>query len=307
MESYSGIHVALVSAFTGDGAPDLPTTRRLVDELIGRGVHGLVANASTGQFATLSVDERKAGLAAVTEAAAGRVPVTAQVGAMTTAEAVMGAAWARELGAAAVMAVTPYYDALDEREVEGYYSAVAEVGLPVMLYNNPWATGWSMSPELVARLARIDGVRFLKDSTGELDRVFRIRHLCGDGLQVISGWDTLVLPALLSGVRCLVLGSANAVPEALFALWRLAVVEEDLDAARSLWAALYPVCGFFMTAGFAAAVRAATSLRVMDVGPARPPVLPLRQDLADELVDLLARLDVAFEAAPRDVGPAAER
>ena len=299
MEDYSGIHVALVSAFGPGGELDLPTTKRLVDGLLERGVHGFVANASTGQFATLSPDERKAFLAAVMEAAAGRVPVTAQVGAMTTAEAVDGAAWAKELGAAAVMAVLPYYDVLDEREVEGYYRAVAEVGLPVMLYNNPWATGWSMSPELVARLARIDGVRYLKDSAAELDRVFRIRQLCGDGLQVISGWDTLVLPALLSGVRCLVLGSANAIPEALVALWRLAWVDEDLQAARALWAAAYPVCDFFMTAGFAATVRAATSLRVVDVGAARPPVLPLRKELAGEMAGLLAGLDEAMRSMGR--------
>jgi len=300
MESYSGIHVALVSAFGPGGELDLSTTRRLVEALIGRGVHGLVANASTGQFGTLSTDERKAFLAAVMEAAAGRVPVTAQVGAMTTAEAVDGAAWAKELGAAAVMAVLPYYDALDEREVEGYYRAVAEVGVPVMLYNNPWATGWSMSPELIARLARIEGVFSIKDSASELDRAFRIRQLCGDGLQVISGWDTLVLPALLSGVRCLVLGSANAIPEALVALWRVAVVEEDLEAARALWAAAYPVCDFFMTAGFAATVRAATSLRVVDVGAARLPVLPLEETLARRLQELLAQLDEVLESVGRE-------
>lgn len=297
--SYSGIHVALLTPFDPDGGLDLPATKRLVDALIERGVHGCVANASTGQFATLSMDERRASLAAVVEAAAGRVPVTAQVGAMTTADAVAGAAWAKHAGAAAVMAVTPYYDALDEREIEGYYRAIAEVGLPVMLYNNPWATGQSLSPELVARLARIEGVRYLKDSTAELDRVFRIRQLCGDGLQVISGWDTLVLPALLSGVRCLILGSANAVPEACAVLWRLAAVEEDLEASRSLWASLHPVCDFFMESGFAAAVRAATCLRVVDVGPARPPVLPLRQDLADELAGLLARLDDTLDALRR--------
>ena len=85
------MHVALLSTFADDGGLDVLKTKRLVDDLIDRGVHGCVANASTGQFATLTVEERRAGLAAVMDAAAGRVPITAQVGAMTTAEAVAGA------------------------------------------------------------------------------------------------------------------------------------------------------------------------------------------------------------------------
>lgn len=296
MESHAGVHVALLSAFIDNGELDLPTTKQLVNDLIERGVHGCVANGSSGQFATLTLDERKATLAAVVEAAAGRVPVTAHVGAMTTAEAVAGAAHAREVGAAAVMAIPPYYDQLDGREVEGYYRAVAEVGLPVMLYNNPSVTGWSMEPELIARLAGIDGVRSIKDSSAEADRVFRIWQLCGDELQVIAGWDTLALPALLSGVDCLILGSANAVPEACVSLWRLAVADRDIEAARSLWAALYPVCRFFEANGFAETVRAATGLRGVDVGPARSPVLPLQEGLAAELAGLLERLDEVTNA-----------
>ena len=159
-----------------------------------------------------------------------------------------------------------------------------------------------MSPELVARLAQIEGVRSLKDSEAQADRAFRIRQLCGDGLEVISGADTLALPALLTGVKCLVLGSANAVPEACVALWELAVVREDLAGARALWAALYPLCAFFEEAGYAAAVRAATGLRGVDVGPARAPVLPLREPLVGELRGLLDRLSGVME--PLASGPA---
>jgi 4-hydroxy-tetrahydrodipicolinate synthase len=296
MSTFSGVHVALATAFHADGALNLDGTAALAEDLIDRGIHGIVVNGSTGEFASLTPAERRQTVEAVIGAADGRVPVTAQVGAMTSAEAIEHAEHAMAHGAAAGMLVCPYYEALGEPEIESYFKRVAEVGLPLMIYNNPAATGWSMSPELIARLSEIDGVDYIKDTTTDASRYFRITALCGDRLQVLNGQDSLALLGFLAGARATVWGAPNATPEACIRLWELTVDEPDLPAARALWAAVFPVMTFFESSGYLQAVKAGTNLRGIDVGPPRHPALPLTAARTDELRGLLGGLDAALAA-----------
>jgi 4-hydroxy-tetrahydrodipicolinate synthase len=301
MTTFSGVHVALATAFERDGALSIDKTVALVDDLILRGAHGVVVNGSTGEFAALTVAERRQVAEAVIEAAGGRVPVTVQVGGMTTAEAVAHAEHALAAGAVAGMLVCPYYEPLDEREIEAYFRDVARVGLPLMIYNNPAATGWSMAPELVARLSEIDGVGSIKDTTGDAGRIFRIRELCGDRLEILNGQDSLAILGFLAGARATVWGAVNAMPEACVRLWELTVRDPDLDAARALWEVVYPVTRFFEQSGYVQAVKAATNLRGIDVGPPRHPALPLEAGRLAELEPLMARVarTVAVEPSAR--------
>src|SRR5918912_419232 len=172
--SLDGINVALVTPFDEREHVAEEALAALVEDQISHGVHGLVVNGSTGEFTSLTPEERKRNVIVTTDAAGGRVPIIVQVGAMTTREAVAHAEHAGAQGAVCVMLVCPWYEPLNDREIEEYVRAVAAVGLPVMLYNNPAATGWSMSPELIARLAeRIDGFQYLKDTTGDAGRLCR--------------------------------------------------------------------------------------------------------------------------------------
>jgi 4-hydroxy-tetrahydrodipicolinate synthase len=298
MTALSGVHVALATAFEDDGALNAEGTAALADDLVRRGVHGVVVNGSTGEFAAMTLAERRRVVEAVIAAVDGRVPVTVQVGAMTTAEAIGHAEHAAAAGAFAGMLVCPYYEPLDEREIEAYFRAVAKVGLPLMIYNNPAATGWSMDPHLIARLSEIDQVRYIKDTTGDAGRIFRIRELCGDGVQILNGQDTLALLGFLAGAQATVWGAPNATPEACVRLWELTVGELDLPAARALWEALYPVTRFFEQSGYVQAVKAATNLRGFDVGPPRHPALPLEADRIAELEPLLDRLASVVEVTP---------
>jgi 4-hydroxy-tetrahydrodipicolinate synthase len=225
----------------------------------------------------------------------GRVPVTVQVGAMTTGEAIGHAEHASAHGATAALVVSPYYESLDEREIEAYFRRVGEVGLPLMIYNNPAATGWSMTPELIARLSEIDAVCALKDTTHEPSRIFRIAELCGDRLQILSGQDSLALLGFLAGAKATVWGAPNATPEACVRLYQLAVGDPDLSAARALWSALFPVMRFFEHSGYVQAVKTATNLRGIDVGPPRHPALPLDPARTEELRALLNRVEAALE------------
>jgi 4-hydroxy-tetrahydrodipicolinate synthase len=301
VRTFRGVHSALVTPFDEQDRVDESALAALVEDQIGAGLHGVAVNGSTGEFASLTPDERRRTVEVVAAAAAGRVPMTVQVGAMTTRESVSLAEHAAASGAACLLLVAPYYEPLGEDEVVDHFAAVAEVGPPVMIYNNPSGTGWSMSPELIARLAEHDNIRFLKDTTGDARRLFRVRELCGDNLELLNGQDTLALLGFLAGAQATVWGAPNAVPEACLRLWQLTVDEPDLDAARALWKPFYPVNRFFEENGYMATVKAATCLRGVEVGRPRRPIAPLGTEQTKELQGLLAELEGGLDAV-RSVG-----
>lgn len=294
VQTFHGVHTALVTPFDERGRVDETTLVELVEDQLAAGMHGVVVNGSTGEFAALSGDERRRSTEVVTEAVGERAPVTVQVGAMTTRESVQLAEHAAGCGAACLLVVPPYYEPLSEDEVVEHFAAIASVGPPVMVYNNPSGTGWTMRPELVARLAEHDNIRYLKDTTGDARRLFRVRELCGDDLELLNGQDSLALLGFLAGARATVWGAPNAVPAACLRLWQVTVENVDLDRARGLWAAFYPVNRFFEESGYVAAVKAATSMRGVKVGVPRLPISPLGPRDAVELRALLDDLDRAL-------------
>lgn len=291
-----GINVALVTPFDERESIDERAMAALVEDQVRHGMHGVVVNGSTGEFFALTPEERRRNVELVAGIVRNRTRLIVHVGAMTTREAAAHAEHAAQHGALCAMLVCPWYEPLSEDEIEQYVRDVASVGLPLMIYNNPAATGWSMRPELIARLAAIDQVRYMKDTTGNAGRLFRVRELCGDRLELLNGQDTLALLGFLAGTRGSVWGAPNATPTACLELWRRTVERPNLEAARELWAAFYPVNRFFEDEGYVAAVKAGTNLRGVTVGPPRRPILPLRPDRVSSLQTLLARLDAVLSA-----------
>lgn len=292
---FRGVHTALVTPFDEQARVDESALAALVEDQIGAGVHGLVVNGSTGEFPALTPTERRRCVEVVSDAAAGRVPITVQVGAMTTAEALAHAEHATTSGAVCLLAVSPYYEPLSDDEVVDFFAAIAAVGPPVMIYNNPSGTGWTMEPHLIARLAEHDNIRYLKDTTGDARRLFRIRELCGSRLQLLNGQDTLALLGFLAGAEATVWGAPNAVPAACLRLWQLTVEATDVPRARTLWDAFYPVNRFFEDEGYAAAVKAGAAMRGLQVGGTRLPIAGLSPERKTALLGLLDRLSEVMD------------
>jgi 4-hydroxy-tetrahydrodipicolinate synthase len=288
--AFEGIHAALVTPFDAEERIDEDVLSALIEDLLGNGIRGIAVNGSTGEFPALTVEERKRCVQVACTVVGGRVPVTVQVGAMRTTEALEHAHHAAEQGATCLLVVSPYYEALGEEELLAYFQAIAGVGLPIMIYNNPAATGWSMTPELISRLSDIEQVRYLKDTTGDARRLFRIQQLCDHRLELLNGQDTLALLGFLAGARGTVWGAPNATPKECVKLWELTVASPDLERARRLWDAFYPVNRFFEEEGYVAAVKSATTMRGIDVGAPRRPILPLAPARAHELRRLVEHL-----------------
>ena len=226
------------------------------------------------------------------EAAGARVPVVAGTGALSTRETVELSVHAEQAGAAAVMIVPPFYDALPWRELLAHYTAVADaIGIPIMYYNLPSASGVTLTAEQLRALP----VTCLKDTGG--DAVAATELIQTDGPALLNGWDTLTFAALAAGVRAVVWGTASILPRECVELHRLLIDEIDLPAARERWARLWPLCRFLESQSYPAAVKAACALAGDSTGPVRAPLLALDDAATRELSALLERAAVTEAAA----------
>lgn len=283
---------ALVTPFTDDGdAIDTRALRAIADRLIAAGVGGLVPGGSTGEVTTLTNAERRELVEVTVDAAAGRVPVVAGTGALSTRETVELSRHAEGAGAAAVMIVPPFYEALSWRELLAHYAAVADaIDIPIMYYNLPSASGVTLTAAQLRELP----VTCLKDTGG--DAVAATELVQTDGPTLLNGWDTLTFAALAAGVRAVVWGAASILPEQCVELYRLLIDDVDLPAARELWARPWPLCRFLEGQSYPSAVKAACRLAGDATGPVRAPLLPLDDTATRELAALLDRAAPAHVA-----------
>jgi 4-hydroxy-tetrahydrodipicolinate synthase len=295
---FHGVLPALVTPFTPDGnGIDADALTALVDRLVAGGVSGLVPGGSTGEFTTLTNAERRRLVEVTVAAAGGRVPVVAGTGALSTRETVELSVHAEEAGAAAVMIVPPFYDALGWRELLAHYAAVAErIAIPIMYYNLPAATGVQLDAAQFRRLRDAARVTSLKDTGGDAVAATELLQAGDDVPVLLNGWDTLTFAALAAGARGVVWGTASILPEACVAFHRLLIDDIDLPAARELWARLWPLCRFLEAHSYPAAVKAACGLMGDATGPVRGPLLPLGEPATAELRPLLDRAGAAAPA-----------
>ncbi|NQD42363.1 4-hydroxy-tetrahydrodipicolinate synthase [Glutamicibacter halophytocola] len=292
-----GILTALIAPFAHDGSLDEAGLKNLVERSIAGGVNGLVTCGSTGEFSAMTHEERKRVVEVVVQAAAGRVPVVAQTGATTAREAIELTRHAEQVGADVVMIVTPYYEPISVEETVDYLKTVsASVSVPVMLYNIPPATGINLDPELVERLAdEIPNVRYIKDSSGNMEQALQLIHNLGDKIETYIGWDVLTLAGLLEGAAGIVAGAANVVPRELANVYD-AVRDNDLAKARQLWNEVYPVIDGLLTEPFIPAIKAALKIQGQDFGEPRLPIHPASKETSARIQGLLEQL--SDHAAP---------
>lgn len=292
MARFHGILAAMVTPFTADDRVDEPATRDLVNSLIEAGVHGLIPTGSTGEFPTMTLEERKRLVEITIEAANGRLPVIAHTAAVATREVVALSKHAKQAGASGLMIVPPFYEPLTEEEIRVHYAAVAEaVDLPIMLYNIPSCAGFNFRPAFVARLAEeIPTIQYIKDSTGDARGLQDLLTVCGNRVTVFNGWDTLSLFGLVAGTAGCVWGAANVIPQECVALYELVTHKKDLAGATDLWSRMLPVNAFFEREGYVGAVKAGAILTGRRVGNPRPPIKALSATKVEELRRLLRAL-----------------
>lgn len=221
---FRGSIVALITPMHPDGEIDDASLQRLVDFHVAAGTTAIVAVGTTGESATLDEDEHCAVIRRTVEFAAGRIPIIAGTGANSTREAILLTRCAKAAGAVAALLVTPYYNKPTQEGLYLHHKAVAEaVDIPQILYNVPGRTACDMQPETIARLAPIDNIIGVKEATGDLSRVSRLRELCGDSFALYSGDDATGCEFMLRGGDGVISVTSNLAPGPMQAMCEAAL------------------------------------------------------------------------------------
>jgi 4-hydroxy-tetrahydrodipicolinate synthase len=228
----------LVTPFNTDGSVDYSALRSLVQWQIENSVDGLVPVGTTGESPTLEIEEHIKVINATVEAAAGKAVIIAGTGANSTSEAIALTREVLNAGVAATLQVTPYYNKPNAEGLFRHFSAVADLGLPVVLYNVPGRAGKEIPLDVVVRLAAHPQVAAIKEAAGSVDRVSAIRNACE--LTVLSGDDSLTLPMISVGASGVISVASNVIPKEMSAFVRLALAG-DMAGAREMHRAYYPL------------------------------------------------------------------
>jgi len=273
---FSGAMVAIVTPFQ-DGAIDFETFDELIDFQLESGIDGIVPVGTTGECPTLSHEEHKEVMTRVVDAVGGQVPVIVGAGSNSTAEAIALTAYAKKVGADATLQVGPYYNKPTQEGFYQHFKAIAEeVDLPVVLYNIPGRCGAGMTPETIARLAKVENIVAVKEATGSLDQASEIAMRCD--LTIISGDDSLTLPLASVGGQGAISVVANIVPADVKAMTDL-ILEGDLVQARQWHKKLFALSKNLLTlATNPIPIKAAMAILDMCSAELRLPMTPLEQD-----------------------------
>lgn len=210
---FEGAYTAIITPFDRNGHLDYAKFRELIELQIAGGIDGIVPVGTTGESPTLNFDEHKKVLEISVQTAAGRIKVIAGTGANATAEAVELTAFAARIGADGTLQVTPYYNKPTQEGLYRHFSQVADIGLPVVLYNIPGRAGTEIAIETVLRLANHPKIAAIKEAAGSVTRVSQITAQCG--LTVLSGDDPLTLPMMIVGGKGVISVASNVVPKAV--------------------------------------------------------------------------------------------
>ena len=233
---FKGTYTAMVTPFNASGSVDYGKLRELVEEQVAAGVDGLVPVGTSGESPTLSMEEHSRVVEFVAETANRRVQVVAGTGANSTAEALRLTREALEMGVDASLQVCPYYNKPNQEGLYRHFSTIADLGLPIILYNVPSRTGRDISLDTVVRLSKHPNVAAVKEASGSVARVSATVDACD--LAVLSGDDMLAFPMIAVGARGVISVASNVAP-ALVSKMINAALAGDMANAATLHKRLY--------------------------------------------------------------------
>lgn len=290
MADLKGINLAMQTPFDENGAINYSIFEDLIEQYVAAGVHGLVLGAGTGQHPYLTEAECNRLYEVGAKRIAGRCNVICQTSALNMDEVIRRSRHAESVGADALMVLPPYLEGpSDEQGIFDFYKAIdAELGIDLVGYNIPQATGISVSPQLFERLSQLKNFNYIKDSAG--DFTVHQEYLQTSGT-VLNGCDTTTLYALMAGARGVIWGGANYMPSEAVELYRL-VDRKEYEQALTLWQRMLPSLLFIWSSPYTPSVLRAAQLRGYGTGNVRSPLRKLSADQEAQLRRSLEPLGV---------------
>ena len=271
---FKGMASALITPMNENGV-DYEALGRFIDFQIENGINALVAVGTTGENATLEPEEQKEVIRFTVERAAGRVPVIAGTGTNNTEHVLANTKAACEVGADAILVVTPYYNKATQNGLIAHFTTIADASsVPVILYNVPGRTGCNLLPKTVAKLAQHPNIVAIKEATGNMSQMVELVSLCGDLIDVYSGEDALTVPMLSMGAAGTISVLSNVVPKEAVAMTD-AFFAGDLKEAARLQCKLLPLTNALFSEVNPIPVKAAVSAMGYGKEYLRMPLTPM--------------------------------
>jgi 4-hydroxy-tetrahydrodipicolinate synthase len=289
---FEGVLPAIITPFKRNSAMDLDIQgmERNISFLVSRGVHGIVPCGSTGESATLTFEEHEKVIKITVDTVNGKVPVLAGTGSNNTAEAIRLTRAAKDIGADGVLVISPYYNKPNRSGLIKHYTKLADLDIPVVMYNVPGRTGQNLEPDLVAELAQHPNIVAIKEASGNIGQISRIiEETQDDEFMVISGDDNITLPILALGGAGVISVAANVDPKRMVAMYE-AMKHGDYQKALVLHYALAPLLRSMFIDTNPIPVKKAVELRGMAGGPVRLPLDELDEKKTEQLKKILATI-----------------
>lgn len=271
----TGSLVALITPMHADGSVDFERLNTLIDWHIANGTDGIVAVGTTGETATLSVQEHLKVMEATIKHVNKRIPVIAGTGANNTKEAIELSKSAEQLGADYTLSVVPYYNKPSQEGMYQHFKAIAEAtSIPMIVYNVPGRTVVNMSNETILRLAQLPNIVGVKEASGDVARDISLINSVPEGFAVYSGDDPTGLPFMLCGGHGVISVAANVAPK-LFAQMCRAAINGDIAQAKKLNEQLIPIYNVMFCEPSPAAPKWAVAQLGLCEKYVRLPIVPL--------------------------------
>jgi len=280
---FKGAATAIVTPMNDDRSINFSKIKEVTENQILNGINALVVNGTTGEASTLSADEQAKNIAAVCEQSAGRVPIIAGAGSNDTMRALMLAKQAEELGADALLIVTPYYNKTSQNGIISHYTYIADrVDLPIIVYNVPQRTGVNIKPETYRELSRHKNIVAAKEASGDIPALIRAIDLCGDELYFYSGNDDIIVPSLSVGGMGVISVASNILPRDIADICNSCFRGNYKEAAKRQVELIRLIDALFCDVN-PVPVKTAMNILGMNVGPVRMPLYPMSENLRAKL------------------------
>lgn len=285
---FTGSATAMVTPFTGDGL-NLKTLDQLVDYQLAGGTDALVVCGTTGEPSTMDISEEAVVISRTVERVGGRVPVIAGAGSNDTAFAVQSVRQAKNLGADALLLVTPYYNKTSQQGLIRHFLTIADAtDLPILLYNVPSRTGLNLLPATLKELAKHENIVGVKEASGNIEQIAEIACTCPE-LALYSGNDDQVLPLLALGGKGVISVVANLLPGKTHDMVRL-WMEGDIAGSRALQFELFPLIKALFSEVNPIPVKTALCDMGFDCGPLRLPLIEMQEATHARLREEMRRM-----------------
>ncbi len=290
---FEGILPAIITPFRRDSRAslDIEGLRSNVESLLQGGIHGIVPCGSTGEAATLTFEEHEQVILETVEIVNGRVPVLAGTGSNNTEEAIRLTRSAQDVGADGALVISPYYNKPNRSGLIKHFTKLADLDLPIILYNVPGRTGQNLQPDLVVELAKHPNIAGIKEASGDITQISRIIEGTRDeDFVVLSGDDAMTLPILALGGAGVISVAANADPRRMSQMYE-SYRAGDFARALDLHFELSPLFRAMFIDTNPIPVKKAVEILGMAAGPVRLPLDELDEGKTEQLRRVLENYD----------------